>query len=128
MSEDLKEYIRQWITKADRDLLAAQTIFAYKPLITDIICFHCQQASEKYLKAFILFKGEKITKTHSVDFLLQTCVTLDIDFSSMDAKNLDDFAVEARYPDSFLSPELSEVEYYLQLSTRIKQLVEKKIS
>lgn len=59
---------------------------------------------------------------------MQACTALDNDFSSVDAKNLDDFAVNARYPDNFLSPELSEVEYYLQLTSRIKKLVEKKIS
>lgn len=34
--------------------------------ITEIVCFHCQQAVEKYLKALLLSNNEDIQKTHNI--------------------------------------------------------------
>ena len=54
MSEFPKHVIH-WIEKADRDLGTAQLIHAYLPDYLDTIAFHCQQAVEKYLKAYLYF-------------------------------------------------------------------------
>ena len=52
--EDKKELVRQWIQKAEHDLSAAQSLIVTNPNLTDVICFHCQQVSEKYIKAYWL--------------------------------------------------------------------------
>ncbi|MDR0598605.1 MAG: HEPN domain-containing protein, partial [Treponema sp.] len=46
-----------------------------------MICFHCQQAAEKYLKGFLVFKGIEFPKTHDLAALLKLANTGDVDFS-----------------------------------------------
>ena len=45
------EYIREWIAKADKDIKTVEIMRDIKD-VTEIVCFHCQQATEKYLKVF----------------------------------------------------------------------------
>lgn len=127
MTKDLKEYIQKWITIAEHDILNAQTVIEYQPIVLDTACFHCQQAVEKFLKAFLIFKGKEITKTHNVKFLLEESSNLDVDFLGVDIKNLNDFAIDVRYPDDYMMPELDETKEYLQIALEIKELVLKKI-
>ena len=103
------------------------TVIEHQPLILDTACFHCQQAAEKFLKAFLIFKGQDIAKTHNIKFLLEESAKLDSDFEGIDIKNLNVFAVDIRYPDDYIMPELDETKDYLRIALEIKQLVLKKI-
>ena len=51
-SEVIHEIVGKWLIIADRDLRTAEQGLKAEEVITDTICFHCQQAVEKYLKAF----------------------------------------------------------------------------
>jgi HEPN domain-containing protein len=42
-------------------------IIELNPIILDIACFHCQQAVEKYLKSFLLYRGQELIKTHNLE-------------------------------------------------------------
>ena len=53
MTPALKTYIESWLNKAEHDLLSAQRLLEIEPMILDNACFHCQQAIEKCLKAFL---------------------------------------------------------------------------
>ena len=44
---------------------------------------------------------------------------LDNDFDAFDLKNLEQFAVEARYPDNFFMPEADEAKEYLSVAGEI---------
>lgn len=127
MNDELKAYVLQWRFKAEHDLMAAQTILKHKPIITDVACFHCQQAVEKFLKAYLVSKGEQNLKTHSVDFLLSRCVVFDPDFNSIEPKSIDDFAVEIRYPDNYSYPEFEEAQDYLSIAEKVRILVMQKL-
>jgi HEPN domain-containing protein len=48
--------VKSWINKADHDLGSAKVIFIHLPDYSDIIAFHCQQATEKYIKSILLYK------------------------------------------------------------------------
>lgn len=50
MTDAEQKHLSQWIEKAEHDLIAAKLIIEHNPLILDIVCFHSQQAVEKYLK------------------------------------------------------------------------------
>lgn len=45
------EYLQRWIIKANNDLIVAEhELYTSKDeRVTEAICFHCQQAVEKYL-------------------------------------------------------------------------------
>ena len=47
--------IRDWIYQADRDLGSAIIIFQHIPRYFETVAFHCQQAVEKYIKAYWCF-------------------------------------------------------------------------
>ncbi len=48
-----KLVVLEWLFKADQDFGFAKTILSYPREYYDQICFHFQQAAEKYLKAYI---------------------------------------------------------------------------
>jgi HEPN domain-containing protein len=127
MTDSDKEVILQWLQKAEHDLIAAEILIEANPIILDIACFHCQQAIEKYLKAFLIFNKHDFIFTHNLDFLAQQCATYDADFLNLDMKNINLYAVRARYPHDYNAPELAEAQEYYQISIDIKSLVIKKI-
>lgn len=68
---DSAEQIIRWVDKAEHDLLAAEhTMELADRGLTDIVCFHCQQCAEKYLKALLVSLGVHFPKTHDLRLLL----------------------------------------------------------
>jgi hypothetical protein len=52
---DKRAELKQWIEIADSDLDAANHLAKnMRPAPYEIVCFHCQQAAEKYLKWFLV--------------------------------------------------------------------------
>src|SRR5690625_661153 len=113
MNQPDKNIIELWIEKANHDLTNVSMILEINPMILDIACFHCQQAVEKFLKAFLLFNDQELIKTHNLDILLKKCGHIEADFLNIDVKNLDDYAVNIRYPE-YIAPGLSEAKEYYQ--------------
>ena len=52
--ETIKDLVSKWIKKAENDLLTAERELSFEDPVTPTICFHCQQATEKFLKAFLV--------------------------------------------------------------------------
>ncbi|MFL5243956.1 MAG: HEPN domain-containing protein [Gemmataceae bacterium] len=59
----MKRITGQWLRKAEHDVLAGKHLFKLRPLLTDEICFHCQQAIEKLFKGMLAECGLPIQKT-----------------------------------------------------------------
>jgi HEPN domain-containing protein len=66
----------------------------------EIICYHCQQSGEKYLKGFIAFNGGEIRRTHDLIILNQVCIRYNKRFEEIidDCINLTDYGIQTRYP------------------------------
>ena len=127
MTEAEDKHLSQWIENAEHDLIAAKLIIEHQPLILDVACFHCQQAGEKYLKTFLIFKREEFPRTHNLDLLIQSCSFHQPAFSAIDLKNLEDFAVRGRYPHDFLQPDRDETQGFYEIAEAVKTLVLKEI-
>lgn len=127
MTPALKTYIESWLNKAEHDLLSAQRLLEIEPMILDNACFHCQQAIEKYLKAFLIYHGRDVERTHNVIFLLSECATFDQVFATVDPMNINAYAVQGRYPDSNLLPTKEEARSYYQLGFQVKGLVTERL-
>lgn len=127
MSEATIDFIKQWLFKANEDLLVVDKLTEFEIVATSSVCFHCQQAVEKFLKAFLIANGVDIKKTHNIEFLLSECSDIDKDFVDIDPKELSDFGVEARYPGDMYIPDKNETLEYKKLAFEIKQFVESKI-
>src|SRR5690625_864363 len=94
-----KEWLKQWLQKANHDLIASKMILDSHPIILDISCFHCQQAIEKLLKLFLLANNQELIKTHSLDILVEECIDIDKSFSELDFKDLESYTqLEAGTP------------------------------
>lgn len=97
-----KHPIDEWIQKAESDLKACRRLSEGDDLyaMTDVICFHAQQCVEKYLKAFLNAHEEEAPKIHSLKVLVELCQRLDPEFKTLleDASQLEEYAVEFRYP------------------------------
>jgi len=128
MTPALKKYIESWLNKGEHDLMSAQRLIEIEPAILDNACFHSQQAIEKYLKAFLVYHGRDIERTHNIIFLLSECANFDPVFAAIDPLNINAYAVQGRYPDSNVAPTLKEAESYYALAIQVKTVVEERIS
>jgi HEPN domain-containing protein len=104
--EALALLVRQWIAKAEVNYRTAERLVRDDEPIRESIAFHCQQAAEKYLKAFLVWRNVEFPKTHSIGRLLDLVsgVAPDLATALADAISLTPFGVEIRYPGDF--PEL----------------------
>jgi HEPN domain-containing protein len=70
------------------------------PPLRDLVCFHCQQAAEKYLKALLQDLGVAIPKTHELEQLLDMLLPHHPKLASLRRalQALNRYSVEYRYP------------------------------
>ncbi len=62
---------RQWLAKARNDLLNADNNLNAADIPFDTVCFHCQQAAEKVLKAYLVAQGKAYPTTHDLLHILE---------------------------------------------------------
>ncbi len=128
MNKSIVDFIKQWLFKANEDLLVVNKLTEFEIIATSSVCFHCQQAVEKFLKAYLIANGVEIKKTHNIEYLLSECADFDKDFADIDPKELSDFGVDARYPGDMYVPGKDETLEYKNLAFEIRNLVEMKIN
>jgi HEPN domain-containing protein len=61
----------RWVRKAEADVTGANELARAKVALNDLVCFHCQQAAEKYLKAILQESGLAVPRTHNLDQFLR---------------------------------------------------------
>ena len=77
------EEIKEWLRIADDDLYSAKILneAVHKPY--EIICYHCAQAVEKYLKFFLVYNDIIPKKTHDLVFLSNLCIEKNNEFQNI---------------------------------------------
>jgi HEPN domain-containing protein len=123
MNPEEIQYLKQWLVKAKEDKIAVEKLTETTVFAPSVVCFHCQQMAEKYLKAFLLYHGKEIMKTHDIEYLLAECGEIDPAFNVIDPKNLSDFGVSIRYPDELYIPSDEETFEYKSIAFNIEKLV-----
>jgi HEPN domain-containing protein len=120
---------QEWLKYADEDFETAELLNRqyHKPL--QIICFHCQQAAEKYLKAFLVSRSVSFEKKHNLMVLNQLCAGIENSFSDLtkDCLKLNPYAVITRYPSELELVEADAVSALASI-TLIKKYVGEKIN
>ena len=93
----------EWFRFGDNDLIVAEhSARTLSPQPLEIICYHCQQAVEKYLKGYLVFHGaQEPPRTHNLMALCELCSEIDPEFDSIVLKCniLNAYGVQPRYPD-----------------------------
>lgn len=100
--------VLEWERFAEMDYVTAhhlnKTLYP-KPL--EIICYHCQQCAEKYLKALTEHLGKEVEKTHDLG-ALATIISENLEVPHpilISCAKLTQYGVKIRYPQEF---EISE--------------------
>ena len=99
-----------WLDRAADDLRCAHVdMQATPPLIEDAL-FHCQQAAEKAMKAFLTAHGIPFRRVHDLDALAIDCEKIDASLSRVliPARDLTVFAWAFRYPPAGQTPSEAE--------------------
>lgn len=124
MGDKAIEFAGEWLEKAWHDQLAAEALASQTPPLTDTAAFHCQQAGEKALKAFLTYHAVVFEKTHDIGRLCGICAGLEPAFERIRdrAHRLSDYGVRFRYPGSG-NPTLEEVQEALVVVREIWDLV-----
>ena len=126
----MKKIIELWIKKAENDIKCAKLILDSEEKLTDMICFHAQQAVEKALKAFLTANVVRVGKTHDIMALIKQSIEVDQDFRELplnDLAQLTFYAVEVRYPDDYYLPTLSEARRAVELAEMVLERVKNKL-
>ena len=105
----LLDETRAWLLRAAEDLAAAAALTA--PATLRSALFHCQQAAEKSLKAFLTWHQRPFPRTHNLTVLSGFCAEVDASLDAAIAPSLalTRFAVAMRYPGEIEEPSVAEV-------------------
>jgi HEPN domain-containing protein len=119
------EFVRQWLLKAEEDLNAAKSLITYGDSFSSTVCFHSQQAAEKYLKAFLTRHQVEFPRTHDINELLDLIASTDSKLSESlrDVIVLTNYGVDVRYPGDFPSVTSSDARQSIQLAEKVRRAV-----
>ncbi len=99
-NEEEIKLVRDWLSFARENLLFARSGMKedYAPYHT--ICFLCHGSAEKYLKAFLIWRGWELKKIHDLKDLLAFCVDFEQGFENLEEECglLNEYITEGRYP------------------------------
>ena len=113
-SESNNEYhdneYKEWLSFAKMDFESAKYLLSapFYPRPLNVVCYHCQQAAEKAVKALIIYFGSQggMPKLHDIAFLLnqvkniveeKSGLKLDSDLVEI-ADTLTKYGITSRYP------------------------------
>jgi HEPN domain-containing protein len=102
------EETRAWLHRARRDLRAARLLIEGDSHPEAL--FHCQQAAEKALKAFLTFHQNPFRRTHDLSDLSSVCLAIDnsLETTVGRAEGLTQYAWRFRYPGAPYEPSATE--------------------
>lgn len=91
---------KEWRRFAEMDLMSAEYLLKMRPVPIEIICYHCQQSAEKYLKGYLVLHGMNPPKTHDLNQLQKLCANISDSFSDIadHCSDLTAYGVQPRYP------------------------------
>ena len=129
----MKKQVEAWISFAEKDILTISEIIE-NPNLTNIATFHCQQAIEKYFKAFILENEKPIIKSHNLLALygiIKEIIDLELDEDLLSTVN--DIYLESRYPgeigllDDGSMPTIKQADNFFTFAKEIKEKIKNEL-
>jgi len=95
-------HAKKWLAFAQNDYDVAIALEAnHWPKFLEHICYHCQQSTEKALKAVLAYHEVDIPKTHNIARLIDECKKYDtsVQMDMKISKIMTDYSTITRYPD-----------------------------
>lgn len=89
----------KWVTMAQKHIRSAKILFEHDA-DNETVCFHCQQAVEKYFKGYLIYISGQLQDGHSLLKLCKKAMAHDQSFGSFlkDMAFVNTFYIETRYP------------------------------
>lgn len=127
MDESKLELIRGWLMRAEHDLRSARALASLADPLRDTAIYHCQQAAEKSIKAWLQSNDDPFPKTHDIEKLVSQAAKLNPRFSQFEkaASVLTPYVSAFRYPGGSDEPmpTREEFEEALQYAQAIYEFV-----
>lgn len=129
MDDVTLDIVRQWLRKADSDLLNIRNNLSAPDVPTDTVCFHAQQAIEKLLKAVLIAHGRNIAKSHDLVKLLMDVVDIVPELLPFEdqLEEISEYGISVRYPDDYCDPDLAEAKNAFETAEKIRVIVVDKL-
>jgi HEPN domain-containing protein len=132
VAPEVIEILRQWVRKAEHDLEAASRIYGNRKVEEgcpfDTVCFHCQQAAEKYLKCLLTCLGIQAPRTHDLEALAEL-IPANHGFSLRITELVEPnpYAVDVRYADDWREPQLADAKRAFTLASQVREAVRERL-
>jgi HEPN domain-containing protein len=122
--------VAAWLSRAEHDLRAAAVDLAAQPPLLADAAFHCQQAVEKALKAFLTVHEHPFGRTHDIGILALMCLEHEpaLEEALRPAAPLTEYSWRFRYPGDLLEPDREEVEDALAVARTVHEKVSEQIA
>jgi HEPN domain-containing protein len=119
------EFVHQWLLKAEEDFNAANSLITHGTSFLFTVCFHSQQAAEKYLKAFLTYHQIEFPKTHDIGELLDLISQANSKLSESlrDVIVLTNYGVDIRYPGDFPGIAGADAQKAIRMAEKVRRLV-----
>jgi HEPN domain-containing protein len=130
----MKKQVEDWFFFAERDLKTAERIIDEEDPFTNIIAFHCQQAVEKYQKAYLIGNGIPLKKTHDLILLNNMIKEIkDLGINEDKLILIKQVYSETRYhgdigllPDDL--PSVEQVKEFIEFAREVKEIITKELT
>lgn len=119
------DFVQSWLGKAENDLRAAEVLLAGHGEFGEAVAFHCQQAAEKSMKAYLVCHQIEFPKTHDL-WLLRTLISrLDKRLAEQlaFADSLTPFGVDVRYPGEIPEVDQNTAQNATNDARRVRSLI-----
>lgn len=123
--ETKRKLLAEWLRRARSDLDLAEHLLSEGLVYPNAITFHCQQAAEKFLKAFLTWHQVVFPKTHDLEEILDLVEAADENLagSLRDVIVLTPYGVELRYPGDRPDATPDEVREAVDLARKVRDAV-----
>jgi HEPN domain-containing protein len=125
--DPLTDVVREWIGKAENDLLAgSHTLKLKSDCPTDTVCFHAQQCAEKYIKGLLVFRRVHFPRTHDLSKLYELWLPPRPELEIAELDRLTAYAVDMRYPEAdpiTLAEARSAIGFAREIRRAVRQLL-----
>lgn len=97
---DNDKIYEEWFEFAKRELESAKFLINMYPNPIEIICYHCEQSAEKYLKGYLIKYGNNAERTYDLVLLNNKCKIIDSSFDVIEDECIElvPCGVQVRYP------------------------------
>ena len=116
-----KKFVLEWLHRAESNLEIAKAGKISDKVFYEDLCFECQQAVEKSIKAILISIDKKFEKIHNIERLFKFLEEEgeEIPEEIKEAKSLSDYAVDSRYPGDYDPVDQQDYEKALNLAEKV---------